>query len=87
MASLVRPDNSRIELPRVSFDQETNTFVVSDENDDLQYPFRYALDVEADDDTYRILRSIEKMYVMRIFTKFSTATLINELVGFFRSPH
>ena len=60
MASLVRPDNSRVDLPRVSFDQETNTFVVSDEKDDLQYPFRYALEVEADDDTYRIFTLFRK---------------------------
>ena len=87
MASLVRPDNSRVDLPRVSFDQETNTFVVSDEKDDLQYPFRYALEVEADDDTIESLRSFERMYVMKIFTRFSTGTLSNELAGFFRSPH
>src|SRR5690242_20038601 len=60
MASLVRPDNSRIELPRISFEQETNTFVLSDEKDDLQYPFRYALTVEPDDDTYRIFTLYRK---------------------------
>jgi hypothetical protein len=50
----IRPDNSRIDLSHISFEQETNTFVLSNKESDLQYSFRYVLDVEADDDTYRI---------------------------------